>query len=202
MVGATRSRQCAVISAAYRPSTRPARLRAPRFGAAGLRCYSRECAWSASTLGERRIGVAVSDASATLARPLKTHRAWCVRRRRGRAAPRDDCGPRGRRRSRLGRRRAADAARRIAQPADGAHRHDGGAALGPARGSGLHAGRAAVEPRSRGAVVAPRKGLAEAEGEARRGGRGGDPAGLPRCSIPDREEGRGQREESDEGETE
>jgi putative Holliday junction resolvase len=48
------------------------RLRAPRFGAAGPRCYSRVVRVIGIDLGERRIGVAVSDASGTLARPLKT----------------------------------------------------------------------------------------------------------------------------------
>lgn len=48
------------------------RLRAPRYGAAGSRCYSRVVRVIGIDFGERRIGVAVSDASATLARPLKT----------------------------------------------------------------------------------------------------------------------------------
>ena len=42
------------------------------FGAAGPRCYSRVVRVIGIDLGERRIGVAVSDASGTLARPLKT----------------------------------------------------------------------------------------------------------------------------------
>lgn len=43
-----------------------------RYGAARWRCYSRHVRVIGIDLGERRIGVAVSDASATLARPLKT----------------------------------------------------------------------------------------------------------------------------------
>jgi putative Holliday junction resolvase len=43
-----------------------------RFGAAGPRCYSRVVRVIGIDLGERRIGVAVSDPSGTLARPLKT----------------------------------------------------------------------------------------------------------------------------------
>ncbi len=43
-----------------------------RFGAAGPRCYSRVVRVVGIDLGERRIGVAVSDASGTLARPLRT----------------------------------------------------------------------------------------------------------------------------------
>lgn len=39
---------------------------------AGWRCYSRRMRVVGLDLGERRIGVAVSDASGTLARPLKT----------------------------------------------------------------------------------------------------------------------------------
>ena len=144
-------------------------------------------------LGERRIGVAVSDASGTLARPLKTIERGASDAEAVERLQRDDCGARGRRRSRLGRRRAADAARRLAQSADAARRHDGDAALGAPRGSGVHTGRAAVEPRSRGAAVAPRKGLAQAQGEARRGRRGGHPAGLPGCTIP--AQGRGKRGE-------
>ncbi len=51
------------------PSTR---LRARRSGVASPRCYSRSVRIVGIDLGERRIGLAVSDATATLARPLKT----------------------------------------------------------------------------------------------------------------------------------
>ena len=47
-------------------------LRASRYGVAGWRCYSRDVRVVGIDLGDRRIGLAVSDASGTLARPLKT----------------------------------------------------------------------------------------------------------------------------------
>ena len=58
----------------HRPSTRRLRPYAarPRYRRASLRCYARRVRVVGIDLGERRIGVAVSDASGTLARPLKT----------------------------------------------------------------------------------------------------------------------------------
>ncbi len=43
-----------------------------RYGGPSLRCYARRVRVVGIDLGERRIGLAVSDASGTLARPLKT----------------------------------------------------------------------------------------------------------------------------------
>jgi putative Holliday junction resolvase len=48
------------------------RLRAARYDGASTGCYSRAVRVIGIDFGERRIGVAVSDPSGTLARPLKT----------------------------------------------------------------------------------------------------------------------------------
>ena len=150
-------------------------------------------------LGERRIGVAVSDASATLARPLKTIE-------RGTS----DAGAVERLHAMIAELAADDEVGSVVVGLP--LRLDGSASPQTSRVRAMvallsarltipvcDAGRAAVEPRSRGAVGGARKGLAETEGEARRGGGGGDTAGLPGCQGTDRAEGRGQRAESRRG---
>ena len=164
-----------------------------------LRCYSRDAC------GRHRPGRAAHRCGGErrvrhTCAPAEDDRAREVRRRGGGAAPRDDCRAGRRRRSRLGRRRPADAAGRITRIAQTARVGTMVALLSarltvPVFTQDERLSSREAEER----LSLARKGLAEAKGEARRGGGRGDLAGLPRCSIPDRAEGggRGQRAEGE-----
>ena len=134
-------------------------------------------------LGERRIGLAVSDAIGDACAAAEDDRARNVRRRR-RSSCFDRRLPSSPTEEEVGSVVVGLPKRLDGSPNPQTPRveNDGGL-LSASSHSRRHPGRAAVEPRSRRAAGAAREGLAEAESEARRGGRGGDSAGLSRLAI-------------------